>query len=522
MGGMVAAGDIQTAQAGAEMLRLGGNACDAVVSAAFTACVAEAVLVNISAGGTAIVCSAHGTAENFDFFSAAPSGTLTPTSDFREVVLDFGATQQSFFIGHASVAVPGLVAGLCQLAERKGCLPLPALLQPAIRLARAGAVISPAHQDILTMLAPIFSATPECQRMMTLQDGRLFLPELAHTLEQLSQQGAGLFSHGQIAQAIAEVQAQHGGLVTATDLQTYSVWQQPPLRIEFYGYEVLLPPPSSTGGVLVGYALQLLQAVDWQKVRWGSLEHLQAVIEATRLTNLARQQWEYNPPLASVAQGQTQAQQFLSSPQAQAHRAQFQAILAGGEAPYDAPLGRSPEHTTHISAVDADGNMAAVTFSAGANSGVVVGNTGVSLNNILGEADLHPHGFHRSPAGTRLQTMMTPTVVLKQGRPILALGSGGSNRIRSAVLQTLLNVVAFAMPLAQAVSAPRLHFENDVVQIEPGYAHSTLRALSRHGYTVNLWERQNMFFGGAHAVAWQQGGALAAGDARRGGAVSTA
>jgi len=151
-----------------------------------------------------------------------------------------------------------------------------------------------------------------------------------------------------------------------------------------------------------------------------------------------------------------------------------------------------------------------------------VGDTGVCLNNMLGEIDLHPQGFHRLPPGARLNTMMSPAVVLYQGEPVLAVGSGGSNRLRSAITQVISNLIDFRMPLVNAIDAPRVHFEGDLLQVEGGISTTAVRRLEEAGYQVNHWPGRNMFFGGAHAVARRDGRLIAAGDRRRGGSVAMA
>ena len=173
-----------------------------------------------------------------------------------------------------------------------------------------------------------------------------------------------------------------------------------------------------------------------------------------------------------------------------------------------------------MSVVDSQGTIVGVTTSAGENAGYVVGDTGVCLNNMLGEIDLHPQGFHRLPPGTRLTTMMSPVVVLCDGEPKLAVGSGGSNRLRSAITQVISNVIDFGMPLAEAIDAPRVHHEAGVLQVEGGISEAVVRELEEAGYQVNHWPGRNMFFGGAHAVGRQNGELIAAGDRRRGGSVA--
>ena len=214
--GAISAGDPQTAAAGAQMLEQGGNAVDAAVAAAFASFVAEATLVNISGGGMALVVDSHSDRDfAFDFFSDMPSGILSPDADFRHVMVDFGPEQQAFHIGRASVAVPGVVAGLCRMAEEYGTLPLPMLLEPAIRLADEGAILTEAQSYPYTILQPIFQATPGIAAAYVpggrmYQPGeRMVFPDLARTLAQLAQAGPDYYYRGALAQAIVADQEAH-------------------------------------------------------------------------------------------------------------------------------------------------------------------------------------------------------------------------------------------------------------------------------------------------------------------------
>ncbi|MEM9980683.1 MAG: gamma-glutamyltransferase, partial [Cyanobacteria bacterium P01_D01_bin.2] len=178
--------------------------------------------------------------------------------------------------------------------------------------------------------------------------------------------------------------------------------------------------------------------------------------------------------------------------------------------------------TTHLSVIDSDGNAASVTTSNGEGSSYVIPGTNIMVNNMLGEEDLNPHGFHQWLPNQRMSSMMAPTMVLRDGRPDLVLGSGGSNRIRTAILQVISNLVDFAMPLDTAVAAPRIHWENDVFHLEPGFDQAALVPIIVSAKPV-WWQTQNMFFGGVHAVGLDRDGTLhGAGDARRRGAVAVA
>ncbi len=185
--------------------------------------------------------------------------------------------------------------------------------------------------------------------------------------------------------------------------------------------------------------------------------------------------------------------------------------------------GLASRGTTHISVVDADGNLASLTLSNGEGSAYVLPGTGIMLNNMMGEEDLNPAGFHRLPPGVRLASMMTPAIVSLEDGGRIALGSGGSNRIRSAILQVLANMFEYGMGLEDAVTAPRLHLENNHLSIEKGFSDAALAVLEAEWPGTEQWQESNLFFGGVHAVRrFSDGKFSAAGDPRRGGSVAIA
>ena len=267
--------------------------------------------------------------------------------------------------------------------------------------------------------------------------------------------------------------------------------------------------------MLIAFALKLLETADLTSLPFGSFEHIRLLLEVMRLTNLARPGWE-----TSQGPDGARVEAFLSKQHLGDYQRALLASLSGETASPAPELKGGPNATTHVSVVDSQGSVVSVTTSAGENAGYAVGDTGVCMNNILGEIDLHPQGFHRLPPMTRLTTMMSPAVVLRRGEPLLAVGSGGSNRLRSAITQVISNVVDYHMPLADAIDAPRVHFEGGLLQVEGGIPDAVVRELEEAGYQVNHWPGPNMFFGGAHAVAQQDGQLVAAGDRRRGGSVA--
>jgi gamma-glutamyltranspeptidase / glutathione hydrolase len=298
-------------------------------------------------------------------------------------------------------------------------------------------------------------------------------------IERLGSDGSDPFYTGDIGRAIVAWLAARGGLVGAADLAAYEVITREPLSVLFRGRSVLTNPPPSPGGLLLAGAL-------------AELDRAPAP-----------------PPVTTIADAMQHAQD--------ARTADFLHGLAepGFAQRFLGPASRLGS-TTHVAALDADGGACSVTCSNGSASGVVVPGTGIHLNNMLGESDLNPEGFHSHPPGLRMPSMMSPTVLMREGRPELAVGSAGSNRIRSAILQTILRCVDERMSAQDGVQAPRIHYEDDVVFAEPGV---DVAALEGAGRTVRQFRAPNLFFGGAQAAERHADGSFSGGgDPRRGGA----
>ncbi len=483
MGGVVAAGHPRTAQAGADVLRAGGNAVDAAIAAACVSFTAESPLTGLGGGGYMLVALAGGEPVLLDFFVEAPGRGADPAarSELLPISVSFGDAVQVFNVGAASVGVFGVPAGLWEASRRFGSMPLSELVGPGAEAAREGAALTPEQAYLVEILMPIYDTTPDCRALYApegrpLVEGESFRnPELAETLELLAREGDRPFYEGEIAQAVLDRLDGEGAMLTRDDLAAFAVVAREPVRARYRGRDVLTNPPPSAGGILIAYALSLLERSDGP----ATVEEIVAVMEAA--------QAERTP-------------EFLEGLGDEGFSQRFQASRMGS--------------TTHISVVDADGGACSVTCSNGEGSAIMVPGTGIQLNNMLGEQDLNPLGFHRHPPGRRLPSMMSPTLVMHDGTPELVLGSGGSNRIRSAILQTIVNVVDRGMPVEEAVRAPRVHFEDGVVYAEPGI---DLEAIERSGHTVARFRALNLFFGGVQAV---QGSLPAgAGDPRRGGAV---
>jgi len=528
MPGVIAAGDPATAAAGAAMLAQGGNAVDAAVAAAFASFIAEVGVVHWGGSGIAqLYDPRHGRSVVYDFFSNTPGLERTLPAealDFAEVTIDFGATTQNFHLGRASVATPGNIPGLCRMAAEFGRLPLATLLQPAIRLAHGGHPLAAFQADTCDLLSPLYTHTAGMRAIFApngriIQPGeRLFIPDLAATLEALAETGPELARSGPLAQALLADQAANGGLLTAVDLEQYAVHRPDPIRLRYRDYTILLPPPSSSGGVLTAFTLKLLSRFDAARLPHGGADHLQLLYELMAATARARPTWDQLADSLPVAEA---LDRFLADSFVQRYAAEVRDALhsrGASPAPAEDPGGGN---TSHLSVIDGDGLTVGLTTTAGESAGYVVPGTGFIPNNIMGEADLHPAGFHTRPPGQRIPTMMTPVIVLQGERPRLVVGSGGSIRIRSAILQALSNLLDFRMSLHEAVNRARVHLEEGVLQCEAGYDPAAVDALEARGYRVNRWTKRSIYFGGAHSVSRTADGRLvAAGDDRRGGSTA--
>jgi gamma-glutamyltranspeptidase/glutathione hydrolase len=465
MKGAVAAGHPLTAEAGASVLREGGNAVDACVAAAFVSWVTESALTGPGGGGFMLVYRARDrTARLHDFFVSLPGKGLAhgERASFEDVDVDFdGSTHQIFHIGAASAAVPGKPLGLEVVHRLYGTRPWASLIDPAI--------------------------------------------ELARTLEILRDRGAKELYTGEIGRLIASDQADRAGSITAQDLSEYRVIRRRPISAGFRGHRFLSNPPPSSGGVLIAYGLRLLDGLGLGG-RYGTADAISALAEVMREQARAR-----GGSFAADLHRGGLAARLLSD---EAVEVALGRVDAGLPAPREA---RTSPGTTHISVVDARGNAASLTASTGAGSGVIVPGTGIHLNNMLGEYDLNPPGREGKP-GSRMTSMMAPSLVLEGERPRLVVGSAGSVRLRGAIMQIVVNAVGHDQGVEEAIVSPRVHLEEDDLHCEGGSDPAELDELERRGYNVVRWRRPNLYFGGAAAVELLDDGTLAAaGDPRRGG-----
>ncbi len=507
--GAIAAGHTETAKAADLILRDGGNAFDAIIAAQFTAFVAEPVLTSLGGGGFLLAETAEGNQLVYDFFVQTPSKKREHSSlQFYPISADFGEVQQEYHIGPGSVAVPGMVKGLFEIHRDLCTLPMSRLSEPAIDLARRGVVMNSFQSGVFDIIGPIFNSSAEAKRMFQsaknedklIREGEVLKrPDLADTIEQLTQTGVSFFYSGDIAGSIDQIFQDHGGHLSADDLRKYRVIKRKPLNFNYRGHEIAINPPPGSGGILIGFALKLMQSLGTKSEQFGSEKYLHMLVQVQNMTNKARVD-------AFIENPEEEMVQKLLDPK---YLEIYEKVIIDRTSSF--------RGTTQISIADSDGNMASMTSSNGEGSGVMIPGTGIMLNNMLGEKDLNPGGFHRWQPDQRVTSMMAPGVLKMTNGTSVVFGSGGSNRIRTAILQVLLNLIDFEMSLEQAVSSPRIHFEEDQLNVEIGFDPDQLKKLTDHYSDFKIWKEKSLFFGGAHCVSSGPNGLTGAGDVRRGG-----
>ncbi|MEO1449050.1 MAG: gamma-glutamyltransferase [Bacteroidota bacterium] len=502
MKGVIAAGHAATAQAGLDMFAAGGNAFDAALAATLMSFVAEPSLTSLGGGGFMTAVPAGASPTVYDFFVQTPRQRRPLQEvDFLASEINFGTAIQRQYIGKGSAAVPGCPAGVWQAHQHLGKLPFTQIAQPAIEACKNGIKITPYQAYTLSILEPILLHSPEMREIFDVS-GRLIQagetmhrPKLAETLQQFAREGADIFYKGSIGQAYAADESAYGGNITLPDLEAYQVVMREPVRCKVGAYELLTNAPPSAGGSMIAFGLKLLAnlaplpAPD-TKAYVRCMADVMRAMDHFRATELQSRTHPAPTP-----------QEFLDD----GFVARFQPGINW--------LG----NTTHISVLDETGNAASVTTTLGGASGHTIPGTGILTNNMLGEVDLHPGGMYEWGLDQRVVSMMSPSILLKDDQPFLILGTGGSSRIRTAILQVLANVIFHDMPVQMAVESPRLHWESHHLNLEPGLVEQ-FESLGMDDSSCTQWPDRNMFFGGVHSVVRMPDGRLdGTADSRRDG-----
>lgn len=480
---------------GAEVLRKGGNAVDAAVAVAFALAVTHPSAGNLGGGGFLLARFADGRATFIDFRETAP---LAASRDMY--VGPDGKAGEDSLIGWRAAAVPGTVRGL-ELAHRKyGSRPWAELIAPAIRLAAEGVVLSYAEARSLCGARARLGRFDESRRIF-LKGGACYepgevlkQPELARTLERIARHGARDFYEGETARILAEEMKAHGGLVTLEDLRGYRAIEREPLRGNYRGYTLLTAPPPSSGGIGILQMLGMLEGTGYEKHGAGSAGALHYIAEVMRRYFADRAAYLGDTDFARVPVRGLLDPAYIASRRASIRpdRATPSAELGAGR-----PAQES-EDTTHFNVVDAQGNAVALTYTINNSYGnaVTVPRLGFLLNNEMDDFAVQPgrpnmFGLIQGEANAiaprkRPLSAMTPTIVEKDGRLVIALGAPGGPRIISGVLQVLLHVIDFGMDIQQAVDQPRIHHQwmPDRLYHEAGLSPDTLALLRQRGHEL--------------------------------------
>lgn len=465
----IATGNEYTSKAAAQILDAGGNAYDAILAALFMSFVSEPLLSSPGGGGYLLAQPINDKARVFDFFAQTPFNKDVSEKDFYPIIGNFGATQQEFHIGMSSVATPGIPAGIFAIYNQFGSMDLIQIAAPAIKKARKGIEVDTIGAEVIEILNPILTSSCHANALFSnkqkqlLRKGDVFHNKyLTAFLENLANNPMDWFYFDTPAHDIVNDMKCHNGLLTMKDFENYEVCMREPLSLELNKWNILTNSLPTTGGKLITeqlrHALNSSATSDDQKI-------IEAMIHADQLKNNLT---------------------FESS-----------------------------KGTTHMSIIDANNNVASMTVSNGEGSGYVVPNSGFMLNNFLGEEDINTNGFFNFKENTRMASMMSPTI-LSKGMDKIALGTGGSNRIKTALFQVIWNLVTHDKTLDQAINAPRFHFENGVLDMEYGINIDKVHALKLTFDDTVSWLHRSLYFGGVNAV--QHGTKnLAIGDSRRNG-----
>ena len=525
---MVVTQEPLAADVGLRVLQSGGNAIDAAVAIGFALAVTYPYAGNIGGGGFLLARFADGRAAFIDFREKAP---LAAT---RNMYLDSkGNVTEDSLVGWRAAGVPGTVRGL-ELAHKKyGRKPWAELLNPSIELASAGYPVSYSMDASLRneSNSKLLSKFPESKRIFlnAHYGGKMVQPELAATLQRIRDRGASDFYDGETAQKFAAAMAANGGAITLADLKAYQAQESEPLRGHYHGDEIIAAPPPSAGGVGLLQMLGMLEGSGYEKTGAGSAASIHYVAEVMRRFYADRSEYFGDPDFYKVPVSKLLDPKYIASRRATIdplHATSSAQIRPGGIRV------REGTETTHFNVVDSEGNAVAVTYTLnnGYGSGVTVPGLGFLLNDEMDDFAAKPgteNLFHliqgesnAIQAGKRPVSSMTPTIVVRDGKPFLILGAPGGSRIINGVLQVLLNVVDFHMNVQDAVDWPRFHHQwmPDVLYVEKGISPDTVRLLRGMGHQVSALESTSSVVARVEAIlndgGWLQGAADERGDAK--------
>ncbi|KYQ94598.1 gamma-glutamyltransferase [Serratia plymuthica] len=496
--GMVVTSQHLASQVGVDILKLGGNAIDAAVAVGYAQAVVNPCCGNIGGGGFMTVHLAEGTDTFINFRETAPAAASANMYLDAEGNVKKGAS----LYGYLAAGVPGTVLGMETARQKYGKLSREQVMGPAIKLAREGFVLTRADTDILDTTVARFKQDPESAKIFLRPDGtalqpgdRLVQSDLANTLEAIAKDGPDAFYKGKIPQAVEAAAKQGGGILTATDFANYKVTETPPITCSYRGYKFVSAPPPSSGGVTLCEILNVVEGYDLKSMGFNSAAAIHTLTEAMRHAYMDRNTYLGDPEFIKNPIDRLVSKSYAEEIRKKivADKATPSENVQPGMEPHEKP------ETTHYSIVDHDGNAVSTTYTVNGRFGAVViaPGTGFFLNDEMddftvkvGEKNLYGlvQGTANSIApGKRPLSSMSPTLVTKDNKIFMVLGSPGGSRIITITLQTALNVIDHGMAPQEAVDAPRIHHQwlpDEVYYEQRGVSADTLKLLSGMGYKM--------------------------------------
>lgn len=474
----ISGGHQKTIEAAEVILKQGGNAVDAAIAAYLVSFIAEPCMASTGAGGFAMINDTR-SVKMVDFFCETPKvKKRISEQEFFPIVVDFGNTQEEFHVGKGSIAVPGAIAGAYKMHEIWGKMPMSELIEPAMKWANEGVAIDKFQAYDFTLLKDIFSLNQDGRDLLFDLDGNLKkegqiikMPHYSDFLEALRHEGKDLFYKGEIAKQI-DKDCRDGGHLTRKDFENYEVYISDPISFNFAGHKIYTPGFPSVGGMLITALLNTFQdLVAMEHIPFLSIVHFQRLVDTftkiqtlqnnpRKISNYLINHFGINASLSQKSKGSKW----------------------GG--------------TSHFNVIDSDGMTVCLTTSIGEGSGYFIEGTDMQMNNMLGEEALMPNGFHNWDCDVRLQSMMSPSIVLDGlGDTLLGIGSGGAGRIPYALAQTIINLLYFEIDPHKAVDSPRVHIQDGKIEMESGFdIHKDFLINS------NIWDSKSLFFGGTNIL----------------------
>jgi gamma-glutamyltranspeptidase/glutathione hydrolase len=522
--GLVVSANQVASKVGANILRKGGNAVDAAITTAHVLGVAEPAFSGLGGGGFALIWLAREEKAAFvDFREKAPS---TATEDVFQLTKSGGVVGNENAVGYKSVAVPGAISGHASILERYGTMRLRETLDEAARIARGGFRVDRTLSYVWKLGAKKLQRFKESRstylkRARPFAEGdRVALPALARTIRAIARGGPEEFYRGHLARKIVEDMSTNKGLLATRDLEEYEPTTRDPLRGQYKGYEIISAPPPSCGGTIILQSLNILENLPLKNYGNRSAEGLHMLGET-----LARSAMTCRPTISDPATSNPPMEKLLSK----AFARELASTISLNTSSIPTATGNSPlapaSNTTHLVAVDAERNVVSLTESVECyfGSGVTVPETGMILNDTMHDFEPRPGMTNSVGPGKIPMSNMSPTIILREGQPILALGSAGGPRIVSSTLQVLLNVIEYELELKEAVVAPRIHFDGTHLQLEEVVGRTVARKLQEMGHSIQVKKRMGkgdtgLYFGGVHAAQISEDNSLVgAPDSRRDG-----